>query len=144
VIALIVILIVLFLLLLFMWIAVGTEPGPSAADVAIAYERAWDDLDYTLLYDLSGTELRDGMHRERFVHTKRAAQESAGLARRLGARVQVETSVVGNQTALVVTSVEAAGSTVRNNVMLEKRSNGWVVVGYALRPDDSETSASGS
>jgi hypothetical protein len=43
--------------------------------------------------------------------------------------------VHGHQTALVVTRVAAEGGLVHNNVMLEKRSNGWVVVGYTLRPD---------
>jgi hypothetical protein len=138
VITLIVVLVMVFGLMLFMWISVGREPGPSAADVAIAYERAWDDLDFTLLYDLSGPELRDGMNRERFVSAKRAAYAKTAGAHRIGAAVSVDDSVVGNQTALVVTKVEANGSSVRNNVMLEKRSNGWVVVGYSLRPDDAE------
>lgn len=127
-----------FALLVFMWVAIGREPGPSAADVAIAYERAWDDLDFSLLFDLSGDELRDGLRREDFIAAKRAAYE--GKSGRLGAKVEVETSVVGHQTALVVTRVAAAGGSVRNNVMLEHTSNGWKVVGYSLRPD-SETDA---
>ena len=31
------------------------------------------------------------------------------------------------------------GDSVRNNIMLERRSNGWVVVGYSLRADDEQT-----
>jgi hypothetical protein len=135
VIALIVVLIVCFGLLIFMWVSVGREPGPGAADVALAYERAWDDLDFGLVYDLSGPELRDGMHKERFVTTKRAAYQKAGARTRLGSKITVETSVTGNQTALIVTRVEQGDGLVRNNVMLEKGSNGWVVVGYGLRPD---------
>lgn len=130
---LIVVLVIAFGLLLFMWIAIGREPGPGPADVAIAYERAWDDLDFELLYELSGDEMRDGMRKPRFIATKKAAY--AGKHTRLGAHVQVDNAVVGNQTALIVTSVEAEGATVHNNVMLEKRANGWVVVAYSLRPD---------
>ena len=76
------------------------------------------------------------MRRERFVAAKRAAYDEGGVARRGSAPTSsVETSVAGHQTALVVTKVEADGGAVRNNVMLERRSNGWVVVGYSLRPD---------
>ena len=39
------------------------------------------------------------------------------------------------------TSVDAADGSIRNNVMLEHRSNGWVVVGYSLRPDAETDSA---
>ena len=50
----------------------------------------------------------------------------------------METVGRGHQTALVVTKVEADGGSVRNNVMLDHTANGWVVIGYSLRPD-SET-----
>jgi hypothetical protein len=125
--------IVVGLLLLFMWIAVGREPGPGPSDVAIAYERAWDDLDFDLLYDLSAAELRDGLRRDQFVAAKRAAYANTDARRRIGARINVETSVTGHQTALVVTKVTADGGAVLNNVMLDHTANGWVVVNYALR-----------
>jgi len=137
--AFIVVIAVIFALLIFMWVAIGWEPGPGPADVAIAYEGAWDDLDFDLLYDLSGEELRDGMRRERFVAAKRAAYEKSAVSSRLGARVSIETSVTGHQTALVVTRVETAEGIVHDNVMLEKRSNGWVVVSYSLRPDEQRS-----
>jgi hypothetical protein len=134
---LVIAMVVVALLLVFMWIAVGREPGPGPSDVAIAYERAWDDLDFNLLYDLSGAELRDGLRRDQFVAAKRAAYANvnAGARRRIGARINVETSVAGQQTALVVTKVTADGGAVLNNVMLDRTANGWVVVNYALRPD---------
>ena len=135
---LVVALIVVFLLLLFMWISVGREPGPGPSDVAIAYERAWDELDFTLLYDLSGAELRDGLRRDQFIAAKRAAYANVNHRSHIGAKITVETSVAGHQTALVVTKVTADGGSVRNNVMLDHTSNGWVVIGYSLRPD-SET-----
>jgi hypothetical protein len=133
--ALVIALIVVALLLLFMWISVGREPGPGPSDVAIAYERAWAELDFDLLYDLSGAELRDGLRRDQFLAAKRAAYARAEQSARIGARIGVETSVAGNQTALVVTKVVADGGAVRNNVMLDHTSNGWVVIGYSLRPE---------
>lgn len=122
-------------LMAFVWVAVAREPGPGPADVAIAYERAWDDLDFDLLYDLSGEELRDGMRRDRFVRVKRAAHDRAGTPARLGARIEVETAIAGNEAALVVTRVTATDGEIRNNVTLERRANGWVVVAYGLRAD---------
>ena len=58
---------IILVLLVVMWVAFAKEPGPGPADVAIAYEGAWDQLDFRLLYDLSGDELRDGLRREQFV-----------------------------------------------------------------------------
>jgi hypothetical protein len=132
---LVVALVVIALLLLFMWISVGREPGPGPSDVAIAYERAWVELDFDLLYDLSGAELRDGLRRDQFIAAKRAAYADGAKNARIGARIGVETSVAGNQTALVVTKVVADGGALRNNVMLDHTSNGWVVVSYSLRPE---------
>ncbi len=130
---LVIALVIVAALLVFMWIAVAREQGPSPADVAIAYERAWDELDFGQLYDLSGAELRDGLRRDQFVSMKRAAHQGAATRARIGARIAVETSVVGHQTALVVTRVDAPDGVVHNNVMLERRANGWVVVSYSLR-----------
>ena len=133
---LVIALLIVGLLLLFMWISVGREPGPGPADVAIAYEKAWDELDFDLLFDLSGPELRDGLRRDQFVAAKQAAYANTDQRARIGARVSVETSIAGNQTALVVTQVEADGGAVRNNVMLDHSANGWLVIGYSLRPDN--------
>jgi len=132
---LVVALVVIFGLLVFMWVAVGREPGPGPADVAIAYENAWNELDFDLLFDLSGIELRDGLRKERYIAAKRAAYERGDVQKRLDAHVSVETSVKGHQTSLVVTKIDMDGATIFNNVMLERRANGWVVVSYALRAD---------
>lgn len=130
---LVVVAVVLTALMAFSWVAVAREPGPGPADVAIAYERAWDNLDFELLYHLSGEELRDGMRRERFVRVKRAAHDRAGTPVRLGTPIDVESSIAGNDAALVVTRIGSADEAIRNNVTLERRANGWVVVGYGLR-----------
>ncbi len=132
---LVIVLGIIVVLLFFMWISIGREPGPGPEDVAIAYETAWAELDFDLLFSLSGPELRDGLRRERFIAVKRKAYASAGKAKRIGAHVEVETSVVGNQTALVVTEVSVDGGAVRNNVMLDHSANGWLVVSYSLRAD---------
>ena len=118
----------------FLFFAIAHERGPSAPDVAIGYERAWDELNFGLLWDLSGPELHDGMRRDQFIAAKRHAYASAEHRGRLAERIEVDTFVEGNQSALVVTQVTAEGSTVRNDVLLERRANGWTVVGYSLRP----------
>ncbi|MGQ0826665.1 MAG: hypothetical protein ACT4OX_16830 [Actinomycetota bacterium] len=124
-------LVVLAVLLVTMWVAFAKELGPAPADVAIAYERAWDRLDFDVLYDLSGDELRDGLPRARFVAAKRAAYARTPSAD--AAAVVIEESVATGHTAVVVTRVSAEDGSVRNNVLLERRAAGWMVVGYAIR-----------
>src|ERR1700722_16072577 len=101
--------------------AIAHEKGPSAPDVAIGYERAWDELNFGLLWDMSGEELRDGMRRDQFI--------------------EGDTFVEGEQSALVVTRVTAEGISVRNDVLMERRANGWTVVGYSLRPGNASDPA---
>jgi hypothetical protein len=124
---------VILVLLGFMLWAIAHEKGPSAPDVAIGYEHAWDELDFGLLWDLSGPELRDGLRRDQFIAAKRAAYANEPHGR-LAEHIEVDTFVEGNQNALVVTRVTADGTSVRNDVLLERRANGWTVVGYSLRP----------
>jgi hypothetical protein len=125
-------------LLLYLFIAIATEKPPAPADVAVAYEVAWDHLDFSMLFDLSGAELRDGMKRDAFIAAKKQAYGAHAHEGRLGARIEVETSVVGNETALVVTRVHTSDGSVRNNVLLERRGGSWAVVGYNLRPDPAD------
>jgi hypothetical protein len=128
---------IILALLFVLWIAFGTEPGPGPADVAIAYERAWESHDFDLLYDLSGDEMRDGMHREQFVAAKRSAY--GRVHERVDAEIAVEDVVSTEVTALVATRVTSTtgparpGGSVHNKVVLEKRPNGWLVVGYSIR-----------
>jgi hypothetical protein len=122
---------IILALLVVMWIAFAKDPGPGPADVAIAYETAWDRLDFDLLYTLSGDELRDGMRREAFVATKRAAYTSAEGA--LDATVVVGDVVATDQTAVVATRVTTSEGSVQNRVVLERRAEGWLVVGYSIR-----------
>lgn len=130
-------LLVIAVLIGLLWVAFAKDPGPAPADVAIAYELAWLRLDFALLYDLSGAELRDGMRRDEFVAAKRAAQAASGPGPEEtgGATVTVDELVEAGGTALVVTRVATAEGAVRNEVVLELRANGWCVVRYSLRPD---------
>ena len=88
------------------WSRSRKEPGPGPADVAIAYERAWDELDFGLLCDLSGDELRDGLRRDQFV-----AREARGVRERGEPRagsapsIEVDDVVSTQQTAVVATRV---------------------------------------
>jgi hypothetical protein len=125
-------------LLIFLFVAFVHEKPPSPADVAIAYERAWDHLDFSMLFDLSGAELRDGMRRDAFIAAKREAYGDQEH-RRLGAQIDIDTAVTGHDTSLVVTRVSTEGGSVRNNVLLERRGGSWVVVGYNLRPDPADS-----
>jgi hypothetical protein len=125
-------------LLCFLFVAMAFEKPPAPGDVAIAYETAWDHLDFSMLFDLSGAELRDGMRRDAFIAAKRAAYGAHGHHGRLAARIEVETAVAGNETALVVTRVVTDDGAVRNNVLLERRAGSWAVVGYNLRPDRAD------
>jgi hypothetical protein len=124
---------IILVLLVVMWVAFAKEPGPGPADVAIAYEGAWDQLDFSLLYDLSGDELRDGLRREQFVAAKRAAYASVASQGRLGANIAVDDLVSTQQTAIVATRVTTDEGMVQNRIVLEKRANGWTVVGYSIR-----------
>ena len=132
---------VIVALLGYLFYAIAHERGPSAADVAIGYERAWDELNFGLLWDLSGEELRDGLHRQQFIEAKRLAYANAEPRGRLADTIVVDTFVEGNQSALVVTCVTAEGISVRNDVLMERRANGWTVVGYSLRPGGAPTPA---
>ena len=125
------------LLLGFLFFAFVHESPPPPADVAIAYERAWDLLDFSMLFDLSGNELRDGMRRDAFIAAKHEAYGEHEHGQ-LGATIEVDTAVTGHDTALVVTRVSTPEGAVRNNVLLERRGGGWVVVGYNLRPDPAQ------
>jgi hypothetical protein len=124
---------IIVVLVFVLWIAFGKEPGPGPADVAIAYETAWDRLDFDLLFSLSGAELRDGLRREQFIRVKRAAYADERTRGRIGARVEVEDLVATDQTAIVSTRITSDEGSVHNRVVLEKHATGWMVVGYSIR-----------
>ena len=118
-------------------VIVAIETGPPAEDVAVAYEGAWDRLDFDALWDLSGDELRDGLGRKAFVDAKRAAYAGHDALGHLAGAVVVERADVGTAVASVATRLTLRdGTTARNDIELAKRAGKWVVVDYRLRGGD--------
>jgi hypothetical protein len=133
--------IAIFVLLVALVVVVARDPGPPPEDVAIAYERAWDGLDFDALWALSGDELRDGMARKPFIAAKREAYAGQQDLRGLAAATSVERLETGQQVAVVFTAVELrTGGSVHNEVQLEERAGKWVVTAYQLlRSDPAST-----
>jgi hypothetical protein len=125
-----------FSLIVALVVAVARDPGPSPAESALAYEDAWDRLDFSSLWDLSGDELRDGLDRKAFVAAKQAAySQQAGLGQ-LAQEVTLEDARTARSIAVVHTRVDLRdGGVARNEVRLTKRAGRWVVVAYQLRTD---------
>src|SRR5204863_8227668 len=69
-----------FTLAITAWLVVAVTRGASQgpADTAVAYEHAWDRLDFSTLWNLSGPNLRDGRTRDQFVRDKVAAYRGEG------------------------------------------------------------------
>ena len=109
----------------------GTDPGP--ADTAVAYEHAWDRLDFTTIWNLSSDKLRDGRTRAEFVAGKLAAYQHEGALARLVRSVRPEVVDVRGPLARVITFLELAdGQTVRDEMLLEKVGSAWRVTAYHL------------
>ncbi len=117
-------------------VMVAVDPGPPPADVALAYEHAWDSLDFASLWALSGDELRDGLGRNEFVAAKTAAYAGQRGLGRLARDVAVEEVRTGDAIAVVRTRVDLRdGGVAYNEMQLAKRATRWVVVEYRLRSD---------
>lgn len=128
----------IFVLIVALVIAVARDPGPPPDDVAVAYERAWDGLDFDALWSLSGDELRDGMGHKAFIAAKRAAYVGQADLGGLAASVTVEHLETGDHVAVVHTVVTLRdGGTARNELGLEQRAGRWVVVSYRLLGSDA-------
>lgn len=122
-------------------VAIARDQGPGPADVAVAYELAWDRLDFESIFTLSADELRDGLDRHGFIAAKRAAYEQQHALRGLVARVGIDEVVRSRDNAVVITCVELSdGSLVHNRLELARRSARWQVVAYRLEPSDEDTS----
>lgn len=117
---------------------ITADPGPSPVDVAVAYEEAWDHLDFEGLWALSGDELRDGLDRPEFVAAKRAAYEHQAGLRGLADHVVVDAVSEGKGFAVVHTRVGLrAGGDATDTLQLAKRGGRWLVVAYELESDTS-------
>lgn len=132
-------LVALGVLLLLFVIRFATESGPSPGEVALAYEEAWDRFDFATVWELSGTEMRDGRSREEFVGAKRAAFADRPSLDQLAGRVLVEDVVIEGQRANVRTSLgledtRPAGS----DITMERRDGRWQVVAYTYTGGNHE------
>jgi hypothetical protein len=117
-------------------VAVARDPGPPPADVALAYEEAWDRLDFESLWALSGDELRDGLGRKQFVAAKSAAYARQSGLGQLASEITVEDLDAGESAAVAHTRVDLRdGSIARNVIELAKRAGRWAVVAYRLHSD---------
>lgn len=122
-------------------VAVGKAGAPSPADTAVAFEHAWDHLDFVTLWNLSGPGLRDGRTRDQFVRDKVAAyaQEGKGLAG-LVRTVRPEKIDVNGPVARVLARLELhSGESVVDEMLLERIGPSWHVTAYHISTGDPRT-----
>jgi hypothetical protein len=113
-----------------LWYVIAREPGPSVADVAVAYELALDRGDWSTVFDLSGVELRGEFDRDHFVASRDARSPREHRAA-TSTHVEVERETVSSDSAIVFTMVDTPEGTRRNALQCERRLTRWVVTGYA-------------
>jgi hypothetical protein len=116
-------------------VVIAKDRGPGPGEVAVAYELAWDRLDFESLYTLSGSELRDGLDRRGFIAAKRSAYarqpDLGGLVERVG----VDQVANSREAAVAITTVELHDqAVVHNRVEMTRRNGRWQVVAYQLEP----------
>jgi hypothetical protein len=115
------------------------DTGPTPADIAVAYELAWDRLDFDALWALSGNELRDGLDKRSYIQAKSAAYAGRADLGYLAAHVEIDAETVGIAHATVRTRVLLLdGKIVHNDLAFAKQSSGWTVTGYQLAPGPSQ------
>ncbi len=116
-------------------VMIAKDRGPGPGEVAVAYELAWDHLDFESLFTLSGVELRDGLDRRGFVAAKRSAYAEQHALGGLVERVGIDQVVSVGDAAVAITSVELHDrSLVHNRVELTRRNGRWQVLAYRLEP----------
>lgn len=135
-----ILLFLVFTLVICTWlvVAVAKAVAPNAADTAVAYEYAWDRLDFATLWNLSGPNLRDGRTRDQFVRDKLAAYraEGGGLAG-LVRSVKPERVDVNGPVARVLARLELhSGERVVDELLLERIGPAWHVTAYHLSSGD--------
>ena len=127
---------VIAMLILAVIVIVALERGPSTADLALAYEHAWDRLDFETIWALSSLELRDGLDRRQFARAKRAAYATIDHPTDLVAAATVEDlAEAGDVAAAITTLVLRDGAVVHHEVRMARRMGRWEVTGYTLRPE---------
>jgi hypothetical protein len=132
--------VVVFTLVLAVIVLFARDPGPIPTDIAIAYELAWDRLDFDTLWALSGPEMRDGLDKPEYIAAKTRAYEGRHELRNLAEHVDIDEANVGIGHAAVRTRVTLRdGAVVRNDIVLTKRSAAWVVTAYQLVANPPQT-----
>src|ERR1043165_10132763 len=119
-------------------VAVAKAGAPSPADPAVAYEHAWDRLDFSTLWNLSGPGLRDGRTRDQFVRDKLTAyQGESGALAGLVRTVEPERVDVNGPVARVLTRLRLhSGETLVDELLLERVGPSWQVTAYHLSSRD--------
>lgn len=123
-------------------VAIAVEPGSSPRDAALAYELAWDRLDFDTIWTLSSEALRDGRKRPDFIRDKRAAYHSQPRLATVVEHVEIEAVARhGRDAAAVLTRLDLRDEpSVRNELHLERRSGAWSVIRYELRAETRSAS----
>jgi hypothetical protein len=119
-------------------VAVAKAGSPSPGDTAIAYEHAWDRLDFSTLWNLSGPGLRDGRTRDQFVRDKLAAYhgEAPGLSG-LVRSARPERVDVNGPVARVLARLDLhTGESVVDEMLLERIGPAWHVTAYHISSGD--------
>ncbi|MFZ4516335.1 MAG: hypothetical protein ACOYN3_08505 [Acidimicrobiia bacterium] len=111
-------------------VLVAREKTPTPDDVAVAYERAWDRLDFATLWDLSGPELRDGRDRAAFLAAKRAAYADRAALGHQARAVTAQVVSIDPESAIVATAVVTDTQTVAHQCTLARRNGRWWVVAH--------------
>lgn len=118
-------------------VLMARHAGPGPAEVAVAYEHAWDRLDFVTLWNLSSPHLRDGRSRNAFVRDKQAAyagQRQRDLSRLVRAVRPAQVDVNG-PVARVLTQLDLAdGQHLTDEMLLERIGSTWQVTAYSLVP----------
>ena len=124
-----------------MILIVAMEPGPSPSDLAIAYELAWDRLDFATIWSLSDPSLRDGRTKREFIVDKKSAYAQGVHPTNLVAMAKVDEVAVSGEVAVAITSLtlfqatdapRASIAQIHNEVRMARRMGRWEVVSYLL------------
>jgi hypothetical protein len=126
---------------IWLMVSVAKAGAPGPADTAVAYEHAWDRLDFATLWNLSGPNLRDGRTRDQFVRDKSAAYagEGRGLSG-LVRSVEPEQVDVNGPVARVLARLQLhSGESVVDEMLLERMGPAWHVTAYHLSTSHPRT-----
>lgn len=135
-IALVVVAVLIAGITLALLVILGVEPGIAPEDVVIAYETAYDHLDFDGMWTLSSATLRDGMGRREFARNQRAFFGAPPGSPARAATVEVESYERDGDTARARTCVHLLdGTALHNELNLLHVGDGWRVDSYLLTPE---------